>query len=243
MQVGFMDRIKVFVTAMLLCSLTAGAQQDSVQVVKEKAKPIFGITLVNQYIWRGLDEGNVCVQPTVGVSYKGLSFSAWGSVGFQRDDLKEFDLLLSYTTHGFNVGITDYWFGQGRYFLYTNNETTHVFEANVGYDFFGYVSFQWYTNFAGNDGSNNSGHKAYSSYFEFSAPFRVLTLDWKAAVGFVPYATSFYSTRGFAVTNVSLTATKDFLICKKYHLPVFIGLTANPHAEKMYILCGASFTL
>ena len=127
-----MDRIKVFISAMLLCSLTAGAQQDSVQVVKEKAKPIFGITLINQYIWRGLDEGNVCVQPTVGVSYKGLSFSAWGSVGFQRDDLKEFDLLLSYTTHGFNVGITDYWFGQGRYFLYTNNETTHVFEANVG---------------------------------------------------------------------------------------------------------------
>ena len=71
----------------------------------------------------------------------------------------------------------------------------------------------------------------------------MLTLDWKAAVGFVPYATSFYETGAFTVTNVSLTATKDFLICKKYHLPVFIGLTANPHAEKMYILCGASFSL
>jgi hypothetical protein len=141
------------------------------------------------------------------------------------------------------VGITDYWFGQGRYFLYTNDETTHVFEANVGYDFFGYVSFQWYTNFAGNDGYNNSGHTAYSSYFEFSAPFRVLTLDWKAAVGFVPYATSFYDTRGFAVTNVSLTATKDFLICKKYHLPVFVGLTVNPDADKVYMLCGVGFNL
>lgn len=56
-----MVRIKVFITAMLFCSLTAGAQQDSVQIVREKAQPIFGITLVNQYIWRGLDEGNVCV--------------------------------------------------------------------------------------------------------------------------------------------------------------------------------------
>ena len=71
----------------------------------------------------------------------------------------------------------------------------------------------------------------------------MLTLDWKAAVGFVPYATSFYNTSGFAVTNVSLTATKDFLICKKYHLPVFVGLTVNPDSEKVYMLCGVGFNL
>ena len=239
-----MKRIIFTLLAAATLAAASASENDSVQVkVKAKAEPIFGITLVNQYIWRGLDMGNVCVQPTAGVSYKGLSFSTWGSVGFQSGDTKELDFLLSYTTHGFNVGITDYWFGKGRYFLYTNDETTHVFEATIGYDFFGYVSLQLYTNFAGDDGKNNSGNRAYSSYFEISAPFKMLTLDWKAAVGFVPYATSFYETGAFTVTNVSLTATKDFLICKKYHLPVFIGLTANPHAEKMYILCGASFTL
>ena len=235
--------MKRLIFTLLAVAVTAAAAANENDSVKAKAEPIFGITLVNQYIWRGLDEGNVCVQPTVGVSYKGLSFSAWGSVGFQRDDTKELDLLLSYTTHGFNIGLTDYWFGKGRYFLYTNDRTTHVFEANVGYDFFGYVSLQWYTNFAGDDGKNGSGHRAYSSYFELSAPWRMLSLDWKADVGFVPYATSYYNTGGFAVTNVSLTATKDFLIRKKYHVPVFIGVTVNPQAEKAYILCGAGFTL
>ena len=143
-----MKRIIFTLLAAATLAAASASENDSVQVkVKAKAEPIFGITLVNQYIWRGLDMGNVCVQPTAGVSYKGLSFSTWGSVGFQSGDTKELDFLLSYTTHGFNVGITDYWFGQGRYFLYTNDETTHVFEANIGYDFFGYVSLQWYTNF------------------------------------------------------------------------------------------------
>ena len=102
---------RIIFTLLAVASLaTASASEiDSVKV-KAKAEPIFGITLVNQYIWRGLDMGNVCVQPTAGVSYKGLSFSTWGSVGFQSGDTKELDFLLSYTTHGFNVGITDYWF-------------------------------------------------------------------------------------------------------------------------------------
>lgn len=218
----------------VVCVTAAGAQ--------EKAKAIFGATLVNQYIWRGQDLGNVCVQPTVGVEYKGLSFSTWGSVGFNSNDTKELDLLLSYSIKGFNIAVTDYWLGQGKYFLYTNDKTTHVFEANVGYDF-GYVSVQWYTNFAGDDGTNKGGHRAYSSYFELSAPFHVLHLDWKATVGFVPYATSYYDADGFCVTNVELSATKDFVIKEKYHIPVFVGVTANPHADKVYLLCGVSFSL
>ena len=70
---------------------------------------------VSRYIWRGLDCGHVSVQPTLGVDYKGLSLTAWGSVGLtDSNDTKEFDLTLAYTTGGFNVGITDYWFSAGQ---------------------------------------------------------------------------------------------------------------------------------
>ena len=78
---------------------------------------------VSRYIWRGQDLGHVSVQPTLGVAYKGLSLTAWGSVGLmESSDTKEFDLTLAYATGGFNVGITDYWFSTGqdpdaRYFL------------------------------------------------------------------------------------------------------------------------------
>ena len=202
-----------------------------------------GVDLVNQYIWRGQDLGDVSLQPTLGVEWKGLSLSAWGSVGISDfSDDKELDLTLAYSTGGFNVGITDYWFSDGSYFQYKAHRTTHIWEANIGYDF-GFLSVQWFTNFAGNDGVNKDGKRAYSSYFELTAPFRLGGLDWEGSIGVVPWRTTFYDANGFCITNLSLRATKDFVIKEKYHLPVFAGLTANPRSEKLYLLMGVSFHL
>ena len=225
----------ILILLSVVITTTAGAQE------REKASAILGVDFVSQYIWRGQDMANFSLQPTLGVEWKGLSFSTWGSVGFDKDDTKEVDLTLAYSKKGFNVGVTDYWFSQGSYFQYKAHKTTHVWEANIGYDF-GFLSAQWFTNFAGDDGTND-GKRAYSSYFELKAPFRLLSLDWEATFGAVPYATTFYNANGFCVTNLSLRATKDFLIKQKYHLPVFVGLTANPRNEKVYIICGVAFHL
>lgn len=54
-------------------------------------------------------------------------------------------------------------------------------------------------------------------------------------------ATSSYGTNGFAVTNLSLQATKAITITDKFALPVFAGITANPCAQKAYLVFG--FTL
>ena len=179
----------------------------------------------------------------MGIGWQGLSLSAWGSVGITDPrDTKELDLTLGYTYEGFNVGVTDYWFSNGSYFKYKAHQTTHVWEANLGYDF-GFLNVQWYTNFAGDDGVNKDGKRAYSSYLELSAPFRLGNLDWTATLGTVPYATTLYDANGFCITNVSLRATKDFVIKERYHLPLFVGLTANPRSEKLYLLFGASFSL
>lgn len=238
----------IFLLAMPFVPLSA---QDSTPLseddVQEEASsksitPILGAGLLNQYIWRGQNLGNACLQPTLGLAWKGLSLFTWGSVGLtSADDTKELDFTLAYTRKGFNVGVTDYWFSEGNYFQYKAGRTTHVWEANVGYDF-GFLSVQWFTNFAGNDGLRN-GKRAYSSYFELAAPFRLCRLDWKATLGVVPYATTSYGANGFCVTNISLRATKDFVIKKKYHLPVFAGLTANPRAEKVYLIFGISFSI
>ena len=214
---------------------TAGAQ--------DKVEATLGVDLVNQYIWRGQDLGNMSLQPSLGVDWKGLSLSTWGSVGITNAaDTKELDLTLDYTIGGFSVGITDYWFSNGSYFQYKAHKTTHIWEAGIGYDF-DFLSIQWYTNFAGDDGLNKDGKRAYSSYFELSAPFQLGGLDWTATLGAVPYATSSYGANGFCVTNVSLKATKDIQFKNGFHLPVFAGLTANPRSEKMYLLCGVSFSL
>ena len=232
---------KIGKVLILVCGLVA-----MVNTAKAQDKPEVSVSadFVNQYIWRGQDLGDISVQPTLGVAYKGLSITAWGSVGMSdNEDTKEFDLTLSYSLGNFNIGITDYWFNtpNDRYFSYAAHKTSHVFEANIGYDF-GLCALQWYTNFAGNDGVNKSGDRAYSSYVELSAPFKLGGADWTAAVGAVPYATSFYGEAGgFAVTNVSLKASKDINITKTFSVPVFAGIYANPSTEKAYLAFG--FTL
>ena len=199
--------------------------------------------VVNEYVWRGQDLGSVSLQPTLGVDYKGLSLTGWGSVGLSDPaDTKEFDLTLGYTVGGFNVGITDYWTNAGadpdaRYFKYDAHGTNHVFEANVGYDF-GPVSVQWFTNFAGNDGLNNDGKRAYSSYVEVAVPFKLYTVDWTAAAGAVPFATDFYGTSGFAVTNLSLRATKDIKVTDSFSIPIFGQVVGNPCSQKAYLVFG-----
>jgi len=218
------------------------AEGEEGEVSVGEISATLGADLVNQYIWRGQDLGNASLQPSLGVAWKGLSLSAWGSVGITNSaDTKELDLTLAYSIGGFNIGITDYWFSSGDYFQYKASETTHIWEANIGYDF-GLLSVQWFTNFAGDDGLHND-KRAYSSYFELTAPFALGGLDWTATLGAVPYATTSYNANGFCVTNVSLCATKDFLIKEKYHLPVFAALTANPRNDKMYLIFGISYSL
>ena len=238
---------KIVLLAMgLVMSMTAIAQ-DEIESESKIETTISG-DIVSSYIWRGQDLGNVSLQPTLGIGYKGLSLTAWGSVGLTNsDDTKEFDLTLAYTTGGFNIGITDYWFNAGldpdnRYFMYNAHSTNHVFEANIGYDF-GFASLQWYTNFAGNDGTNKSGKRAYSSYVEASVPFKLATVDWTATVGVIPYATTFYNewTSGFSVTNLALKATKDIKITDSFSIPIFGQVVANPRTQKAYLVLG--FTL
>ena len=213
---------------------------------QDKVETTVAADFVSSYIWRGLDCGNTAIQPTLGIGYKGLSLSAWGSYGLtDPDDVKEFDLTLAYTTGGFNIGVTDYWFSVGldpdaRYFKYDAHGTNHVFEANIGYDF-GFASLQWFTNFAGNDGLNKDDKRAYSSYAELAIPFKLATVDWTATAGVVPWATSLYGTTGFAVTNVSLKATKDIKVTDTFSIPVFGQIVGNPCSQKAYLVFG--FTL
>ena len=126
---------KIVLFAMLFAVGAAAVAQE--EETKAKVETTIKADFVNQYIWRALDMGSVAVQPTLGVGYKGLSLTAWGSYGItNKDDVKEFDLTLAYTNGKFNVGIIDYWFSVGldpdaRYFKYGAHGTNHIFVANV----------------------------------------------------------------------------------------------------------------
>ena len=235
-----MKKIVLFALG-LVVSATTLAQE------KEKINTAVAADFVNQYIWRGQDLGSTAIQPTLGVSYKGLSLTAWGSMGLtDSEDTKELDLTLAYTIGGLNIGVTDYWFNkggldpEGRYFKYDAHGTNHLFEANIGYDF-GFASLQWFTNFAGCDGTNKNDKRAYSSYLEVTVPFCLAGVDWSASAGAVPFATTSYGTSGFAVTNLALKATKDIRVTDTFSIPIFGQVVANPCSQQAYLVLG--FTL
>lgn len=215
----------------------------SVVMAQDKFETTISADMVSQYIWRGQECGSVSLQPTLDVSYKGLSLSAWGSVGLvDFFDTKELDLTLSYTLGNLYLGVTDYWFDEGsdpygRYFKYKSHETNHVFEASVGYDF-GFLYLQWNTNFAGNDAVNDEGDILYSSYFEIDVPFRLASCDWVGSIGAVPFATDYYATTDFAVTHVALKTEKSIKVTDSFSIPLFAQLIANPCSQKAYFVFG-----
>ena len=76
---------------------------------------------------------------------------------------------------------------------------------------------------------------------EASVPFSLATVEWTATVGAVPFTTDFYDTNGFAVTNLSLRATKEIKVSDSFSIPIFGQVTGNPCSQKAYLVFG--FTL
>jgi len=239
-----MKHIKfLFSMAMLAGTMPAVAESETESAGVETT---LALDMVSRYVWRGADCGDASLQPTLGVTYGGLSLTAWGSVGLtDPNDAKELDLTLSYGWKGLSVGITDYWFSvggdpKGRYFKYGSTGTNHVFEVNAAYDF-GCFSAAWFTNVAGNDGLNPRGKRAYSSYFELNAPFILGGCDWTATAGAVPFATDYYATTGFAVTNLALKVSKSFKLTDDLQVPLFVQFAVNPCQQSSYLVAGLTF--
>ena len=105
------------------------------------------------------------------------------------------------------------------------------------------MAVNWYTNFAGNDGVTNDGKRAYSSYVNLSAPFRLGGLEWTAEIGATPWRTTFYNNgaNGFEVTDIGIRADKEIPITSRFSLPLFVKAIWNPSIEGAYFIAGLTF--
>ena len=227
----------MLINAILELTSTSGIK------AQDKVEASVGADLVSGYIWRGQDLGGVSIQPSAGLSYKGFSLSAWGSVGFNGGDTKEFDLTLGYSYGGFNIGVTDYWFtSQDSPARYSDYKDAHTFEVALGYDF-GPLAVNWFTNFAGSVGTNEEGKDVYASYISISAPFKLGGIDWSAEIGATPWANSFYNgySDGFKVSSISLQASKEVKITDSFSFPLWAQAIWNPTTKGAYFVAGISF--
>lgn len=209
-----------------------------------------GVDFVSSYIWRGQDLGGASVQPSISINYKGLSVEAWGSIGFSKEDDKELDLTVGYHTGGFSISVTDYWnSGEYGYFHYGSHNTSHTFEGQIGYDF-GVIDINWYTNFAGDMGCNSNDKRAYASYLSLSAPFRLGGIDWSAELGATLWENDYYTggdsyekemINGFAICDISISASKEISITPTFSLPLSAKITCNPATEGVFFTAGICF--
>lgn len=142
----------------------------------------------------------------------------------------EIDFTASFTFFNVTLGLTHYYyFGGSNYFcwkkasdwsldeLADNSSTT---ELSLGYNFADLLPEEhnlyvnWYTMVAGNDFKYEglTPKQNYSSYIElgYDYTFEDWGLTLGAQVGMVPWASDFYGTEHFAVTNLSLRAGKTF---------------------------------
>ncbi len=253
-----MKKIVIALVAAMLLGTSFGAYaQDKItaEEAPKKKSPIegtLGVDLVTNYLWRGQQNGGVSLQPTAGLGWKGLYLGLWGSFAIAPNERwegtqEELDVVLSYTYKGFHVGVTDYYcFENGHpFFKYGGeNDSAHTFEANIGYDF-GFLSVNWYTNFAGNVGTNDEGKRMYSSYLELSAPFHLAHLDWTATLGVVPYHTHFYSSddsHGFHINQVALKAEYPFTV-RNFNMAAYAQAMVNPSSRNFYFAAGFSFNV
>jgi len=222
-------------TVILVIGITGRLQAQSNIETSLKAD------FVSNYIWRGQNLGHVSLQPELSVGWKGLSLAVWGNVALNghKEDNNEINLTLSYLTGGLSFGIIDYWNDEYNepFFYFKKDGKGHAFEGFACYDF-GPLSVSWQTFFAGNDYQEADGKRTFSSYFEIVAPFQLVTCDWEAEAGLVPWASDYYATSGFSVTNLSIRATKGIKITNSFSLPLFVQIVANPASRDLHLVAG-----
>ena len=228
--------------AATVSSITEAKAQSEVEVD-------LGADLVSGYVWRGVYQAGsgVSIQPSLGMSYKGLRIGAWGSTSL-REGFKELDVTIGYEIGGFSVGVTDYWWaGQGVSF-YNHYLDSHLIEGAVGYHFGEAfpLSIEWHTFFAGNLDRDAAGKRKFSTYIQLGYDFSIRSVQFTAAIGVAPWDSPAWLTphgdkKGFQISNISLTASKEIRITQNYSLPIFVQAIASPATDDAHLVFGLSF--
>ncbi|MDR1644515.1 MAG: hypothetical protein LBS05_01630 [Tannerellaceae bacterium] len=227
-------------TALLLPSFIT-AQEDT------KLEVSAGADLVSSYVWRGIYQTGVSLQPALTLSYGGLSLGVWGSTDFSTADQayipKEFDVTLGYEAGGFSIGVTDYWWA-GETAPYGEYTASHFIEGSIGYGFGEAfpLSLSWST-MLGLDGDKNAnGKQQYSTFASAGYDFKVKDVALTASIGVSPWTGIYHKadTKGFVLSTLSLKATKEIKITDSFSLPVFVETIVAPNQDNAFLVIGVS---
>lgn len=210
---------------------------------QDKFEISLGTEVVSKYVWRGFDQASgTSVQPSLGLAYKGISLSAWGSTSVTDLEPKELDLTLAYGIGRFGIAVTDYWWS-GESGKYGHYKESHYFEGALSYNFGDKVplTLSAAMMFAGAD-KNPDGDQNFSAYFnaayDIACPGKV-TLTPSVGISTKSYMYTGEKISGF--TDISLKAAKEVKVTDSFLIPIFVQFIVSPVMDKTYLIFGMSF--
>ena len=233
---------KVIITlALLAATISISAQEKK----ESKFSVDAGAGLVSSYIWRGMYQTGVSIQPALSLSAYGVTLGAWGSTDVSAL-AKELDFYVSYEIGRFSATLTDYWWmGEGASFF--KERERHLFEASLEYIFSEKfpLSLGVNTMFFGDidkefdEDENKKGKQLYSTYITASYPFAVKDVECELGIGVSPWK-GLYSDE-FHIAAITAKATKELKITENFALPVFVELILAPAQDNAYMVFGLTF--
>ena len=226
----------LIILSLFAISVTGNGQDEN----SDKAPTIeVGADFVSSYIWRGMYQAGISLQPALSISFSGITVGAWGSTGFPAN-AKELDLYISYELKGFSATIGDYWW-RGENTPYFRNAGNHHLEATLGYTLSEKIPiyFEINTMLTGDEDKSDDDHKYYSTYILANYPFTIGSFDCEAGMGITPRK-GMYSDK-FDVVTITAKATKNLQLSANYTLPVFVELIFSPAQDNAFLVFGIRF--
>jgi hypothetical protein len=198
------------------------------------------VTLNANYLWRGLNAGGLCLQPSANVGYGGLYAKAWFSVGttdwaFTRFQ-PEFDFIVGFARWGLDATLVYIHNFNCGFFDFANYaDKGNRLELNVRYTISKKIplTFAWGTRVAASDCYLNAAGeivRAYSSYAEISYT-QALRDGWSVfgAIGVTPWK-GCYNPNGAALQNIEVRIRKDWDMGDRCGLMVQGQIAVSPMA-------------
>lgn len=231
----------VIILFMLSASVIANASDTT------NVKLSVGADLVSHYVWRGMMLSNSpSIQPSMSVSYNGLSLGSWASYSVNSAAFQEVDLYLTYSHESLTIGVNDYYnpidsIGvNDRYFYYGKKISLHSIEPFITVSNIGGTPISATGAFFvyGNDRDDN-GKNLFSSYVELS--YFTNLYDYGLAIfGGATLNKGYYAEKP-AIVNLGISLSKELNISEGFSVPLKGSFIVNPNTQNVYLVLGLSF--
>ena len=210
----------------------AEAPKNETTEVESESPFTIGVDMVSAYVWRGIKYSGPAIQPSLEYGIGGFAVGVWGSFDLVNG-FNEIDTYASYTLDfGLSLGVTDYYYQGSNAFEFTDTTGSHALEINLNYEL---VGFSASANYIVNDThAGAAGSKGGDMYFQLGYAFKYFEIFAGAGDGW-------HTLDGnFNISNVGISASKEFKLTEKIRIPMFAQIIVNPDRKEYDLVVGIS---